>query len=145
MQTIMAPPHIIVIGMPIAIIFNMESQRSRSISMLVPSIGIILQTMPSLPISMVIRHIIGIMPGIICMPVIGMPVIGMPIIGMLIIGIPIPFIAIPGIMLGIIGIIGIIAGIIEPMVGIIDCGIGIAGMFMAGIMAVPPSLDRIAR
>jgi hypothetical protein len=65
------PPHIIIIGMPMAIIFIMASQRSFIMSMLMPSMGIILQIMPSLPISMVIRHIImpGIMPGI--MPIIG--------------------------------------------------------------------------
>jgi hypothetical protein len=118
--------------------------------MLVPSIGVILQIMPSLPISMVIRHIIGIMLGIIagniCMPIAGMPIVGIPIMGIPIMGIPImgipimgipiPCIAIPGIMPA---VIGVIAGIIEPIVGIIECCIGIAGMFMAGIMAVPSS------
>jgi hypothetical protein len=46
------PPHIIIIGMPIAIIFIIISQRSRIASMVVPSIGVILHVTPSLPTSM---------------------------------------------------------------------------------------------
>jgi hypothetical protein len=153
MQVITLLPHIIVMGVPMAIIFIMDSQRSRSMSMLAPSIGITLQTMPSLPISMVIRHIIGIMPdmpGIIgIMPgmpdIIGIipPIMGMPMPGiiMFIMGEPIP--PIIGIMpmpiMGMPPIIGIIMGM--PIEGIIIgfWDMGIAGMFMAGIMASPPS------
>ena len=48
------PPHITIIGIPIAIFFIIISQRSFIISMLVPSMGVILQVIPSFPISMVI-------------------------------------------------------------------------------------------
>lgn len=64
------PPHIIIMGMPQAIIRFMRSQQSFIISMVVPSIGIIVQTMPAGVISQVIMQVgIGIMPaiiGIIC-------------------------------------------------------------------------------
>ncbi len=86
----MEPQHI-VIGMPaphIAIIFL---QQSMNMSIDMPSIGVILQVMPSEPISQVISAImtgIGIMPPIIgIMPfVIGMPIIIGIGIGMFIIG-----------------------------------------------------------
>ena len=65
------PLHIIIIGAPIAIMEFMASQHSFIIAMSVPSIGIILQTMPSLPISQVIRQVIirAIMGIIIGMPI----------------------------------------------------------------------------
>ncbi len=110
------PPIIITMGIPMLIIFIMASQRSRIISMVTPSAGITLQVMPSLPISMVMRHAIGmpipdIMLGI-------MPIMG--IIPDIMLGI------IPDIMFGIIPIMGIMLGIIPDVIGI--C--------MAGIMAV---------
>jgi hypothetical protein len=77
---IIMPPHIIIIGMAfiIAIIFV---QHSMNISLDMPSMGIMVQVMPSGAIAAVILHIIiGIMPGI--MP--GIPIgIGImpPIIG----------------------------------------------------------------
>ena len=80
------PPHIIIIGAPIAIIDCMASQRSFMRGIIDASVGIIFIIMPSLVISHVILHIIGIMP--------------MPIIG-IIIGIPI--MPIPGFMTPIIG------------------------------------------
>ena len=58
------PPHIIIIGMPQAIICVIRSQQSFIISMVMPSIGIIVQTIPRGVISQVIRPI-GIMPAII--------------------------------------------------------------------------------
>jgi hypothetical protein len=135
------PPHVIVMGMPMAIIFVMASQRSRIISRVVPSMGATLQVMPSLPISRVARHITtGIMPimlGIIMPGIIGiMPGIIEPIM--------------PGIIMP--GIIGIMPGIIEPIMlgimGIIMPGIievwGIAGMFMAAIMVVSSSVSAVA-
>src|ERR1051326_4892567 len=67
------PPHIIMQGIPACIIDIIISQRPFIISIWAGSIGIILQTIPSLPISQVILHIIGIMP----MPIIGI-IIGMP-------------------------------------------------------------------
>ena len=66
------PPHIIMQGMPAAIIRVMASQRSFIMSIDMPSAGIILQTMPSFPISKDIRHIIAA-PGIMPMPI--MPII----------------------------------------------------------------------
>ena len=102
------PPIIIIMGIPMLIIFIMASQRSRIISRVTPSAGIILQVMPSLPISMVMRHAIG-------MPVPDIMLGIIPIMGI-----------IPDIMFGIIPIMGIMLGIIPDVIGI--C--------MAGIMAV---------
>jgi hypothetical protein len=125
-------PHIIIMGMPMAIIFIMASQRSLSMSMLMPSMGIILQTMPSLPISMLMRTGMGIIidmgMGIvigICIGIgIGIGIImGMGIMGM---GMP-PCIIMPGIMPGIM-FWGIMPGII---IGGLIC--------IADIMAAPPS------
>jgi hypothetical protein len=60
MHIIMGMPlHIIIIGAPIAIMEFMASQHSFIIAMSCPSMGIILQTMPSLVISHVMRAIIG--------------------------------------------------------------------------------------
>src|SRR5687767_11434181 len=89
------------------------------------SIGIILQTMPSLVISHVMLHIIGIM--FMPMPIIGI-IIGMPpimgfipiIMGFIIIGF-IPIIGFIAIMFGIMFVIGI------PMFGLV---IGIAFIMM---------------
>ena len=70
------PPHIIIIGAPMAIIDCMASQRSFMRGIIDASVGIIFMTMPSFVISHVILHIIGIMPliiiGIMFMPFIGM-------------------------------------------------------------------------
>jgi len=147
------PLHIIMTGMPMAIMFIIISQQLFIISICEGSMGIILQTMPSLLISQVMRHIIM---GIIGMPfIIGIPfIMGMPpIIGIMpfIMGIPFimgmpPIIGIPPIMPFIIGmppIIGImpfiigmppIWGIIPFIIGIIGCCI--IGCCMAGIMAL---------
>ena len=54
------PPHIIMHGMPIAIMDIIALQRSRIMSICEASIGIILHIMPSLVISQVMRHIMGI-------------------------------------------------------------------------------------
>jgi len=147
--TIGIPPIIISMGIPMLIIFIIASQRSRIISIVTPSAGIILQTMPSLPISMVMRHPIGvpvpdimfgIMPGIIIPGIIMLGIIP----GIIMLGIipDIMFGIIPDIMFGII-MFGIIPGIITPimgiMFGIIPGIIGIRlpiGICMAGIMAV---------
>jgi hypothetical protein len=132
------PPHIMVMGMPVAIIFIIISQRSLSISIDMPSGGVILHIIPSLVISQLILHIMGmpmpcIMPGIIMgMLIMGMPIpdiiMGMPmpdiimgipmpgiIMGMPIMGIPMPCIM-PGIIMGmpIMGIIG--AALLMPVV-----------------------------
>ncbi|ATB32177.1 hypothetical protein MEBOL_005653 [Melittangium boletus DSM 14713] len=88
------PLHIIIIGIPMAIMEFIASQQSFIISICPASMGIIRQIIPSLPISHVIRLIMGmrIIMGIIMgippimgfMPIIGMPpIMGfMPIIGM---------------------------------------------------------------
>jgi hypothetical protein len=97
------PPHIIMTGIPIDMHLVMLSQHSFIISMVIPSIGIILHIMPSLVISMVMRHIIGA-------PIIGIG-IGMGIIigtGIIIIGI------MPGIDEPIID--GIMEGIVIPII-----------------------------
>ncbi len=104
------PPHIIIIGAPMAIIELMASQRSFMRGIIDDSIGIIFIIMPSFVISQDILHMIGIIPppimgiiiGIIMPFIIGMfigiiigimppmpPIIGMLPIGMLPIGIPI--------------------------------------------------------
>ncbi|WP_437974573.1 hypothetical protein WMF11_40005 [Sorangium sp. So ce295] len=124
------PPHIIIIGIPADIIFVMASQRSFSMSIDMPSGGIILQIIPSLVISHDILHIMGmpmpIMPGI--MPIIGMPMPIMPgIIGMLM-----------PIMPGIMGIIGmpmpIMPGIMDAPAAI--SGVDIMGYIVCGIMGI---------
>ena len=73
------PPHIIIIGAPIAIIDCMASQRSFMRGIIDESVGIIFIIMPSFVISQDILHIIGIMP-------------------LIIIGIIMPFIIMPGII-----------------------------------------------
>jgi hypothetical protein len=96
---IIMPPHIIIIGMAfiMAIIFV---QHSMNISLDIPSIGIMVQVMPSGVISQVIRPIIiGI--GIICMGI--MP--GIPI-GIIPIGIW------AGIAIGIIGMVALISALL---------------------------------
>ena len=68
------PPHIIIIGAPMAIIEFMASQRSFMRGIIDASAGIIFIIMPSFVISQDILHIIGIMPliiiGIIMPPII---------------------------------------------------------------------------
>ncbi|MBX3224719.1 MAG: hypothetical protein KF795_29655 [Labilithrix sp.] len=92
------PPHIIIIGAPMAIIAVMASQRSFMRGIIDASIGVIFIIMPSFVISQDILHIIGIMPP--------------PIMG-IIIGIIMPFI---------IGMfMGIIIGIMPPCIGIPPC------------------------
>ena len=116
------PPHIIIIGAPMAIIDCMASQRSFMRGIIDESVGIIFIIMPSFVISQDILHIIGIMPGIIIgiMPImpfiIGMPMPIMPfIIGIM----PMPFMPfIIGIMFGIMLFMGI-----EPMPFIIGIAV----------------------
>ena len=125
------PLHIIMQGMPIAIMLFIMSQQSFIFAMS-PSMGMHFIIMPSLPISQVILHIMGIIIGI--MFIIGiMPfIIGfMPFI---IIGFIMPFIGImPFIICGI--MLGIICGIIPPIMfiwGMFGC------MFIAGIIVGTP-------
>ncbi|WP_155804457.1 hypothetical protein [Magnetospirillum fulvum] len=125
MPTIIGIPlHIIVIGMPIAIIVVMRSHIAFIMSMVMPAVGIILQTMPSAVISQVIvQHGVGIIIGII------MPLF---IIGMVmpfIIGIVMPFI------MGM--VIPFIIGIIMPFIIGICIGIVAVGICIAVIMVVP--------
>ncbi len=91
--------------MPHFIIDIIMSQQFFIISMLMPSIGIILQVMPSLVISHFILHIImGIMP-IGMPPIIGIPI---PMVFIMFMGIPIMFMGIPIMFMGIpVFIIGI--------------------------------------
>jgi len=109
------PPHIIIIGAPMAIIDCMASQRSFMRGIIDESVGIIFIIMPSFVISQDILHIIGIMPPIIIGIIMPMPPI-MPFIGIMpfIIGImPMPIIwgiimpFIIGIMFGIMLFMGI--------------------------------------
>jgi len=59
-QTIIGiEPHIIVMGMPAAIIFIMTSQQALSMSMLIMPVGIIMQVIPCEVIAMVMRGIMG--------------------------------------------------------------------------------------
>jgi hypothetical protein len=121
------PPHDIMQAMPMAIMAFMALQRSVIMSMAEASIGIILITMPSLVISQVIRHIMG-------MAIIGIPIMPMPPIMPGIMPPPIMPGIMPPIMPGIMppmGIgIGIIigmppaaAGLMPPIIGIADMGI----------------------
>ncbi|WP_434389005.1 hypothetical protein [Melittangium boletus] len=86
------PLHIIIIGIPMAIMEFIASQQSFIISICAASMGIMRHIMPSLPISHVIFAIMGmrIIMGIIMgmppimgfIPIMGMPPIMPPIIGM---------------------------------------------------------------
>ncbi|MBV8455113.1 MAG: hypothetical protein JO122_00680 [Acetobacteraceae bacterium] len=120
-HTIM-PPHIIMHGMPPAIMPIIRWQASLNASAGMPSSGIILQLIvPSVPISQDMRHIIiGIMP--IC--------------GIMLIKLGIMLAIIGGIMLIMLGIMLAIMGGIMPimlgiMPGIIMLGIG---MFIAALI-----------
>jgi len=108
------PPHIIIIGAPMAIIELMASQRSFMRGIIDESIGIIFIIMPSFVISQDILHMIGIMPP--------------PIMG-IIMGIIMPFI---------IGMfIGIIIGIMPPMpIGIMPPMPPIIGMLPIGMLPI---------
>jgi hypothetical protein len=118
MHIIVMPPHIIMQGMPLIIMRDIASQRSLNMSPDIPSMGMHFIVMPSLVMSMVIRHIMGIIP----MPIIGiMPIMG--IIGIMLIC---------GIMPGIVPM-PIMLGIIIELIGIAFIGwlIGIDGIIMA--------------
>jgi hypothetical protein len=119
--------HIIIAGIPIDIAAFMRSQQSFIMSMAMPSIGFMVQTMPSAVISQVMVHIIiGIGIGIPIMPFIIMGFIGIPIIGfiMLIIG----FIMLIMLIMGFIGMF--IIGFIMPLVGICIAGIIVLESFV---------------
>jgi hypothetical protein len=108
------PPHIIIIGAPIAIIEFMASQRSFMRGIIEASAGIIFIIMPSFVISQDIRHIIGVMPLIIMGIIMPMP----PIIGIIGIIIPfiMPFIGMPIMFMGM--FIGMFMGIPFGIIGI---------------------------
>ena len=99
------PPHIIMHGIPLCIIDVSIAMRSFIMSIIEGSIGIILQIIPSFPISIVILHIIGIMP--MPMPIIGI-IMGIPIMGFIIIGFIMPII---GFIIGMLFIIGFPIGL----------------------------------
>ncbi|OCJ10414.1 hypothetical protein A6U86_24975 [Rhizobium sp. AC27/96] len=110
-------PHIIIIGMPDDIMDIMRLQHSMNMSLSMPSMGIISQTMPFGVILQVILPIIICIIGIIMGFIIGIwPIIGMP-----------PII---GFIMDMPPIIGFIMGI-PPIMGFI---IGI--MFIAGFIVV---------
>ena len=67
------PPHIIIVGAPMAIMEFMASQRSFMRDIIAGSVGIIFIIMPSFVISQDILHIIGIMPLIIIGIIMPMP------------------------------------------------------------------------
>lgn len=110
------PLQLIIIGMPVPI---MRVQASFIMSMDMPAMGFMVQTMPSAVISQVmVQHITGIIIGI--MPFMAMP----PIIGICIMGIgimPVWFI------IGIIWAAGICMAVI--MVLFPECWPGLAGVF----------------
>ncbi|RUM24066.1 hypothetical protein EFQ99_19140 [Rhizobium vallis] len=123
MQHIIMPPQFIMTGMPPDIMDIMRLQHSMNMSLSMPSIGFISQTMPSA----VMLHFME--PIII---IVGMePIIG--IIAPFIIGIPL-----------IMGMPDII-GIIPPIIGFIMAGIMlfiIGIMFMAGFIVSLRSIQR---
>lgn len=114
------PPHMTIMGMPIFIIAIIRSQHIFIMSMVMPpSMGIILQTIPSAVISQVIMH----------MGIIGMPIMG--IVGMVP---PMP----------IIGIIPPIPIMGIPIMGIMPIGmVGFIGICMAGIMIETPEWNIV--
>lgn len=83
-QHIIMLPHIIIIGMPDDIMDIMRLQHSMNMSLSMPSIGIISQTMPFGVILHVILPIIICIMGIIIGFIMGMPPIMEPIIGFII-------------------------------------------------------------
>ena len=155
------PPHIIIIGAPMAIIDVMASQRSVMRDIIAGSVGIIFMTMPSFVISQDILHIIGVMPfiiigiimpmpGIMFMPfiigIIPMPPIIMPFIGIMPIW-PMPFIGIIPI-----GAIPLIIGIgmppwFPPIMPLIIGFIGIIGIWFIAFMvsSIDSSAGRAAK
>ena len=114
-QHIIMLPHIIIIGMPDDIMDIMRLQHSMNMSLSMPSIGIISQTMPFGVILHVILPIIICIMGIIIGFMMGMPPIMEPIIGF---------------------IIGFIIGI-APIIGmLLIMGFIIGIMFIAGFIIV---------
>ncbi|WP_374816815.1 hypothetical protein [Rhizobium sp. IMFF44] len=114
-QHIIMLPHIIIIGMPDDIMDIMRLQHSMNMSLSMPSIGIISQTMPFGVILHVILPIIICIMGIIIGFIMGMPPIMEPIIGF---------------------IIGFIIGI-APIIGmLLIMGFIIGIMFIAGFIIV---------
>lgn len=122
-------PHIIMTGIPISIMPFMRSQHSIIISLVMPPIGVILQTMVPPDISQVMPIIIigiiwGIIWGIICDIICGIIIEGImpPIMGI-----------IEAIIWGIMFIIGIIWGMFIPLIPIIEGPIiiGITLLFIA--------------
>jgi hypothetical protein len=146
------PPHIIIIGMPAAIMAIMRWQASLNMSIDMPSPGMTLQVIASPLMSQVIfiigtgigimpaimgimPGIIGIMPGIIPLPIIG--IMPPPIMGI------IPFII--GIMPPIIGMAPpIIGDMLPPMAPIGICIAVIIGVALLGFLAVAPACGRSA-
>ena len=114
------PPHIIIVGAPMAIIAFMASQRSFMRGIIDASIGVIFIIMPSFVISQDILHIIGIM---------------LPAIMGIIIGIIMPFI---------IGIMPFIIGIIPPIGMVPPAGIPPIGMLFIGIPIIEPLIIGMA-
>lgn len=127
MHTIIGiPPHVIIIGAPMAIIELMASQRSFMRDIIDASVGIIFMTIPSFVISQDILQVMGIMLLIIMGIIMGimpiMPPYGIPLMGM-----PVVMAFIMGVMPPVIGIMG----------GIID-GIICIGMLLIGIPIIEP-------
>ncbi len=131
------PPHIIIVGAPIAIMAFIASQRSFMRGIIEGSIGIIFIIMPSFVISQDIRHIIGIIPPPIMGIIMG---IIMPFIGIMpfIIGIMPPIMPLP-----IIGIMPPIIGII-PFIGMVPIGMVPIGMLFIGIPIIEPLIIGMA-
>jgi len=124
------PPHIIIIGAPIAIIELIASQRSFMRGIIDASTGIIFMTMPSFVISQDILHIIGAIPP----PIMGiiMGIIMPFIIGMFMFGMPIIMGIIPPPIMGIImpPIIGM------PLMGMLLMGMLLMGMLLIGMLFI---------
>ncbi len=153
------PPHIIIIGIPIAIIAFIASQRSVMRAIIDGSIGIIFMTMPSFVISQDIRHVIGIIPPLIIGIIIGIimplpimpPIIGIippPIIGFIIMGIIPP--PIPPPIMGFIAmgipppIMGFIMGFIIPPIGMLLIGMLLIGMLFGMLfIGIPPIIEPL--
>ncbi|NEI71659.1 hypothetical protein GR212_18920 [Rhizobium lusitanum] len=109
MQHIIMLPHIIIIGMPFDIMDIMRLQASMNMSLSMPSIGIISQTMPLAVILQVILPIIICIMGIIIGFIIGIwPIMGMPPIIGFIMGMPPIMGFIIGFIIGIMFIAGFI-------------------------------------
>jgi hypothetical protein len=137
------PPHIIIIGAPMAIMEFMASQRSFMRDIIAGSVGVIFIIMPSFVISQDILHIIGIMPLIIIGIIMPMPICP-GIMPFIIMGIMPPIIGIMPFIIGMPLIMGIMPFVIGMPFELPIMPIWPIGMFIIGIWFMAFMVSSIA-